>query len=158
MWLSPASTPASFPVLVFLSPGLVSDPWARQASCHRPLNWLFFPLRTLFLHVFTYWIPFMSQLSVELSLPWPPWLGQIPFYKASQYMCFLQMYCSFDFTFIYNYFMVINAYFSYLTMSFAHCFVLAVSMLLTPATNIYGINEWVKFYQPSNQIDGGAIQ
>lgn len=54
---------------------------------------------------------------------------------------FLQMYRSCDFTFIYNYFTVINAYFSYLTMSFAHCFVLAVSMLLTPATNIYGINE-----------------
>lgn len=43
--LSPASTPVSCcPVLVFLSPGLVSDLWARQASCHRPLNLLFFRL------------------------------------------------------------------------------------------------------------------
>lgn len=56
-------------------------------------------------------------------------------------MYFLQMYHSCDFTFIYNYFMIINAYFSYLMMSFAHCFILAVSMLLTPATNIYWINE-----------------
>lgn len=45
MCVSPASTPvSSCPVLVFLSPGLVSDPWARQASCHRPLNLLFFRL------------------------------------------------------------------------------------------------------------------